>query len=129
MSRIEKFLIYKIKKPFTVSNFSEIAFLYTKQNRLIFKNGFFISWFLLYHAYIHAYIHVYTGLPQPHMDVKVTTTTFWLKCKNLLKCTKFCSIRKLEVAAKNFGLLTKIVSCIAKYGGLRGRYNIDSAKL
>ena len=48
--------------------------------------------------------------------VKITPTTFWLKCKNLPKCTKFASARKLEVAAKNFGLLTKTVSCIGKYG-------------
>ena len=41
------------------------------------------------------------------LSIKVTPTTFWLKCKNLPKCTKFCSTRKLEVAAKNFGLLTK----------------------
>ena len=40
-------------------------------------------------------------------SVKVTPTAFWLKCKNLPKCSKFCSTRKLEVAAKNFGLLTK----------------------
>ena len=39
--------------------------------------------------------------------LKVTPTTFWIKCKTLPKCTKFCSTRKLEVAAKNFGLLTK----------------------
>ena len=36
--------------------------------------------------------------------LKVTQTTFLLKCKNLPKCIKFCSTRKLEVAAKNFGL-------------------------
>ena len=29
--------------------------------------------------------------------LKVTPTTFWLKCINLSKCTKFCSIDKLEV--------------------------------
>ena len=39
--------------------------------------------------------------------IKVTSTSFWLKCKNLPKCTKFCSTRKLVVAAKNLGLLTK----------------------
>ena len=38
---------------------------------------------------------------------EVTPTIFWLKCKNLPKCTKFCSTHKWEVAAKNFGLLTK----------------------
>ena len=51
--------------------------------------------------------------------LQVTPTTFWLKYKNLLKCTKFSSTRKLEVAAKNVGLLTKIVSCIGKYVVLR----------
>ena len=40
-------------------------------------------------------------------QIKVAPTTFWLKCKNLPKCTKFCSTRKLEVAVQNFGLLTK----------------------
>ena len=54
--------------------------------------------------------------------IKVTSTTFWLERKNLPKCTKFCSARKLKVAAKNFGLLTKIVSCIGKYGGLKAVY-------
>ena len=39
--------------------------------------------------------------------LKVTPTTFWLKYKNLPKCTKLCSTRKLEAAAKNFDLLTK----------------------
>ena len=43
-------------------------------------------------------------------------------CKNLPKCTKFCSTRKLEVAAKTFDLLTKIVSCIGKYTGLKAAY-------
>ena len=37
---------------------------------------------------------------------KVIPTNFWLKCINLPKYTKFCSTRKLEVADKNFGLLT-----------------------
>ena len=36
--------------------------------------------------------------------VKVTPTTFWLKCINLPKCTKFCSTSKLEFTDKNFGL-------------------------
>ena len=36
--------------------------------------------------------------------------------------TKFCSTSKLEVAAKEFGLLTKVVSCIGKYGGLKAAY-------
>ena len=42
--------------------------------------------------------------------VKVTPTTFWIKCKNLPKCTKFFSTRKLEVAAKNFGFFDKKLS-------------------
>ena len=42
-----------------------------------------------------------------YVQLKVTSTTFWLKCKNLPKCTKFCSTRKLDVAAKNVGLSTK----------------------
>ena len=50
--------------------------------------------------------------------VKVTPTTFWLKC--IPKCTKFCSTRKLEIAYENFDLLTKIVSRIGKYGGKYG---------
>ena len=41
------------------------------------------------------------------VKVKVTPTTFWLKCINLPKCTKSCSTRKLEVADKRFYLLTK----------------------
>ena len=48
-----------------------------------------------------------SGHKNSFFRVKVTPTTFWLKCKNLPKCTKFYSIRKLEVAAKNFGVLTK----------------------
>ena len=42
-----------------------------------------------------------------NVQVKVTPTTFWLKCINLPKCTKFCSALKLEVSENNFGLLTK----------------------
>ena len=42
--------------------------------------------------------------------IEVTPIIFWLKCKNLPKCTKFFSTRKVEVAAKNFGLLTKNMS-------------------
>ena len=38
---------------------------------------------------------------------KVTPTTFWLKCINLSKCTKFCSTHKLEVAGKCFDVLIK----------------------
>ena len=53
---------------------------------------------------------------------KVTPTTFGVKCKNVPKCTKFCSTCKLEVAAKNFGLLIKIVVCTGKYGGLKAAY-------
>ena len=41
------------------------------------------------------------------MEIKVTPTTFWLKCINLPKCTKFCSTRKLEIADKKFSRLTK----------------------
>ena len=55
--------------------------------------------------------------------LEVTPTTFWLKCKNLPKCTKFCSTRKLEVAAKNFGLLTKNrLMYWCKYRGLKAAY-------
>ena len=53
-------------------------------------------------------------------QIKVTPTTFWLKCKNLSKCTKFCSTRKLEVAAKNFGLLTKTRLMHWQIRGLKG---------
>ena len=45
ISNIKKFLIYQIKKHFRL--FLEIAPLYKKQNRLIFRNGFLISGFLL----------------------------------------------------------------------------------
>ena len=41
------------------------------------------------------------------LKVKVPPTTFWLKWINLPKYTRFCSIRKLEVSDKKFGLLTK----------------------
>ena len=55
------------------------------------------------------------------MDViKVTPTTFWLKCENLPKCTKFCSTGKLEVAAKNFDLLTKKLCHALENMGLKG---------
>ena len=57
--------------------------------------------------------------PPPH---KVTPTTFWLKCKNLPKCTKFCSTRKLEVAAKSFGLLTKNRLMHWQMRGLKGNF-------
>ena len=55
---------------------------------------------------------------------KVTPTTSWLKCINLSKCTESCSTRKLEVADKNFGLLTKnyLMHCISKYRGLKTAY-------
>ena len=56
-----------------------------------------------------------TQLATP-FDFNVTPATFCLKCKNLLKCTKFCSTCKLEVAAKKF------ISCIGKYGGLKAAY-------
>ena len=39
--------------------------------------------------------------------IKVTPTTFWLKCINQSTCTKFCSTDKLEVADKYFCLSTK----------------------
>ena len=52
--------------------------------------------------------------------IRVTPTIFWLKCKNLPKCTKCCSTRKLEVAAKNFGLLTKNRLMHWKIQGLKG---------
>ena len=52
--------------------------------------------------------------------IKVTPTTFWLKCKNLPKCTKFCFTRKLEVAAKNVGFLTKNHPMHWKIRGLKG---------
>ena len=55
-------------------------------------------------------------------DLKVTPTTSWLKCKNLPKCTKFCSTCKLEVTAENFGRFTKVASCIGKYAGLKAAY-------
>ena len=42
-----------------------------------------------------------------YFTFKVTPTTFWLRCINLSKCTKFCSIDNLEVADKYFGLFTK----------------------
>ena len=41
------------------------------------------------------------------LDFKVTLTTFWLKCTNLSKCTKFFSTDKLEVADKYVGHFTK----------------------
>ena len=48
---------------------------------------------------------------------------FWLKCKNLPKCTKFCSACNLEGAAKNFGLLTKNrLMHWQIYGGLKAAY-------
>ena len=52
--------------------------------------------------------------------LKVIPTTFWLKCQDLPKCTKFCSTCKLEVAAKNFCLLTK--NCLMHWQilGLKG---------
>ena len=40
-------------------------------------------------------------------SVKVTPVSFWLKCINLSKCTKFCSADKLEFADKYFCPLTK----------------------
>ena len=61
-----------------------------------------------------------TGNLQQSICFRVTSTTFWLKCKNLPKYTKFCSTRKLEVAAKNFGLLTKNRLMHWQIQGLKG---------
>ena len=52
--------------------------------------------------------------------VKVTPTISWLKCRNLPKCTKFCSAHTLEAAAKNFGLLTKNRLVHWQIRGLKG---------
>ena len=60
-----------------------------------------------------------------HLLFKVTPTTFWLKCKNLHKCTKFCSLCKLEVDAKNFGLLTKYCLMHWQIRGLKGSISGD----
>ena len=49
MSNIEKLLIYQIKKHFRL--FLEIAPFYKKQNRLIFRNRFLISGFLVHWAF------------------------------------------------------------------------------
>ena len=49
-------------------------------------------------------------------SVMVTPTTFWLKRKNLPKGTKFCSTRKLEIAAKNFGLTKNPSHTLANTG-------------
>ena len=51
---------------------------------------------------------------------KLTPTTFWPKCINLSKCTKFCSTRKLGVADKSFGLLTKNCLMHWQIRGLKG---------
>ena len=62
-----------------------------------------------------------TPPPPPVMNtVKVNPNTFGLKCKNLPKCTKFCSTCKLEIAVKNFGLLTKICLVHWQIRGLKG---------
>ena len=53
---------------------------------------------------------------QVQFSFKVTPTTFWLKSKNLPKCTKFCSTRKLEVAAKNLGLDKKSSDALENTG-------------
>ena len=45
---------------------------------------------------------------------------FWAKCKKLPKCTEFCSACKLEVAAKNFSLLTKTCLMHWQVQGLKG---------
>ena len=54
--------------------------------------------------------------------IKVTRTTFWLKCKKSPNCIKFCSTHKLEVAGKCLVALTKNHSWIGKYGGLKTAY-------
>ena len=54
------------------------------------------------------------------ISLKVTPTTFRLKLKNLPKCTKFCSARKLEVAAKSFDFLTKNRLMHWQIRGLKG---------
>ena len=51
---------------------------------------------------------------------KVTPTTFWLKCKNLPKCTTFFPTSKMLLKTSVFW--QKIVSCIGKYGGLKAAY-------
>ena len=50
---------------------------------------------------------LWTDYFQTDQVIKVTPTTFWLKCINLPKCPRFCSTRKLEGADKYFRLLTK----------------------
>ena len=47
---------------------------------------------------------------------QLNASAFWLKCINLPKCTKVCSIRKLEVDDKNFGLVTKNSHALANIG-------------
>ena len=51
---------------------------------------------------------------------KVIPTTFWLKCINLPKYTKFYSTSKLEVADKNFGLWQKNCLMYWQIRGLKG---------
>ena len=48
--------------------------------------------------------------------LKVTPTTFRQKCKNPPKCTKFCSTRKLEVAAKTSVFDKKVSHALANTG-------------
>ena len=45
-----------------------------------------------------------------------------IKCKILPKCTKFSSARRLEVAAKSFGLLTKNRLMYWQIRGLKAAY-------
>ena len=52
--------------------------------------------------------------------LKVTPITFWPKYKNLPKCTKSCSTGNLEVAAKNFDVLTKNRFIHLEIRGLKG---------
>ena len=55
------------------------------------------------------------------LHIKVTPTTFGLKCINLPKCTKLCSTGYSEVADKSFGLLTKNYPMHWQIRGLKDR--------
>ena len=54
------------------------------------------------------------------LELRSLQPLFLLKCKNLPKYTKFRSPRKLEVAAKNFSLLTKNRLMHWQIRGLKG---------
>ena len=60
------------------------------------------------------------------IQIKLTRTTFWLKCINLSKCTKFCFKEKLEVADKYFGLFTKYYLMGWRGGGGGGGRSSES---